>query len=82
MMCLTCKHGRNPATLSNLEEGWVGCSLLLIEDRVIHEDSIIFEVAGVGWIDQSYPNEPKTGRLINLQLLHKNVTKCPYYSER
>jgi len=82
MMCLNCKYGRNPADLSNLEQGWVGCAIGLVENRIRAEDSIQCDAQGTGWIDQSYPDEPKTGRLINLQLLHKNVTKCPYYLKR
>ena len=81
-LCLNCRHARNPADLSNLDKGWIGCALLLIDSPTINPGRIEAIEYGEGWIDRSYPHEEKSGHIISLQLLHKEVSVSPYFEQR
>lgn len=74
-MCYDCYYARQPASLDNLKDGWVGCAIGLQENIVPLIN--ISEIEGEGWISNSaIDSKYKGGMLFNDQLLTKCTKKC------
>lgn len=80
-VCYSCDFSRRPASNSNIEKGYVGCCIrvLNLPNRDFEEITDAEEI-GEGWVDlKSRIGRASSGMITNFQLLTKGVKSCNFY---
>lgn len=82
-ICYNCGRSRRPVSDTHLNEGLVGCTLLVEEQICFNPDNIACEEMYSGWVylKRKPFSEPThlSGVWTNCQLMTLKTTKCKYY---
>jgi hypothetical protein len=79
-ICYHCENARNPASVENLNQGWVGCAQGCTNAKELNPEAK--EIAE-GWVDlKTMPFSEHSGIISNMQTLTKEVVYCSLYEDK